>query len=76
MDRTTVDLRARPDRPGTQVRDTITAGCESGFNLVRAAGAPRAHRTTTALRLACPADQLDDGAAASSSPSGKGRAKP
>ncbi|MEU6550902.1 sugar diacid recognition domain-containing protein [Streptomyces sp. NPDC046915] len=81
LESTAADLRAQPDWPA--LRETITAWCESGFTLVRAAtalhvhrntvvyrmnkieqltGRPlRDHRTTTALYLACLADQLGSG---------------
>ncbi|GGN15595.1 CdaR family transcriptional regulator [Streptomyces fuscichromogenes] len=49
VDRTTADLRAQPDWPA--LRDTITAWCESGFNLVRAAAALHVHRNTVVYRM-------------------------
>ncbi|MFK0284173.1 CdaR family transcriptional regulator [Streptomyces sp. NPDC090499] len=49
VDRTTADLRAQPDWPA--LRDTITAWCESGFNLVRAAEALHVHRNTVVYRM-------------------------
>ncbi|MCX5059468.1 helix-turn-helix domain-containing protein [Streptomyces sp. NBC_00452] len=49
VDLTTGDLRAQPDWPA--LRDTITAWCESGFNLVRASAALHIHRNTVVYRM-------------------------
>ncbi|MFJ9559885.1 CdaR family transcriptional regulator [Streptomyces fuscichromogenes] len=49
VDLTTADLRTQPDWPA--LRDTITAWCESGFNLVRAAAALHVHRNTVVYRM-------------------------
>ncbi|MBO4255744.1 CdaR family transcriptional regulator [Streptomyces griseorubiginosus] len=49
LDLTTADLRAQPDWPA--LRDTITAWCESGFNLVRASAALHIHRNTVVYRM-------------------------
>ncbi|RPF31229.1 sugar diacid recognition domain-containing protein [Streptomyces sp. TLI_185] len=49
VDLTTADLRAQPDWPA--LRDTITAWCESGFNLVRASAALHIHRNTVVYRM-------------------------
>ncbi|MEV0639518.1 sugar diacid recognition domain-containing protein, partial [Streptomyces sp. NPDC050619] len=49
LDRTAAELRAQPDWP--LLRDTITAWCESGFNLVRAAAALHIHRNTVVYRM-------------------------
>ncbi|MER6077081.1 sugar diacid recognition domain-containing protein [Streptomyces sp. NPDC001833] len=49
LDLTTADLRSQPDWPA--LRDTITAWCENGFNLVRAAGALHVHRNTVVYRM-------------------------
>ncbi|MFF7470782.1 sugar diacid recognition domain-containing protein [Streptomyces sp. NPDC008092] len=46
---TTADLRAQPDWPA--LRDTITAWCEHGFNLVRASEALHVHRNTVVYRM-------------------------
>ncbi|MGW0576155.1 PucR family transcriptional regulator, partial [Streptomyces sp. NPDC002920] len=46
---TTAQLRTQPDWPA--LRDTITAWCESGFNLVRAAAALHIHRNTVVYRM-------------------------
>jgi carbohydrate diacid regulator len=46
---TTAELRAQPDWPA--LRDTITAWCESGFNLVRASAALHIHRNTVVYRM-------------------------
>lgn len=43
------DLRAQPDWPS--LRQTITAWCECGLNLVRAAAELRIHRNTLVYRL-------------------------
>ncbi|MEU9348063.1 sugar diacid recognition domain-containing protein [Streptomyces sp. NPDC048278] len=49
VDLTTADLRAQPDWPA--LRDTITAWCENGFNLVRASEALHVHRNTVVYRM-------------------------
>jgi carbohydrate diacid regulator len=49
LERTVADLRVQPDWP--VLRDTITAWCESGFNLVRAAAALHVHRNTVVYRM-------------------------
>jgi carbohydrate diacid regulator len=49
VDLTTADLRAQPDWPA--LRDTITAWCENGFNLVRASAALHIHRNTVVYRM-------------------------
>ncbi|WP_128376307.1 CdaR family transcriptional regulator [Streptomyces cavernae] len=49
LERTAADLRAQPDWP--VLRDTITAWCESGFNLVRASEALHIHRNTVVYRM-------------------------
>jgi carbohydrate diacid regulator len=49
LDLTTADLRAQPDWPA--LRDTVTAWCESGFNLVRASAALHIHRNTVVYRM-------------------------
>ncbi|MEU6198117.1 sugar diacid recognition domain-containing protein [Streptomyces sp. NPDC047061] len=49
LDLTTADLRTQPDWPA--LRDTITAWCESGFNLVRASEALHVHRNTVVYRM-------------------------
>ncbi|WP_308298822.1 helix-turn-helix domain-containing protein [Streptomyces sp. GESEQ-35] len=41
--------RVQPDWP--VLRDTITAWCESGFNLVRASAALHIHRNTVVYRM-------------------------
>ncbi|UUU35512.1 helix-turn-helix domain-containing protein [Streptomyces sp. CA-210063] len=46
---TAAGLRAQPDWP--VLRDTITAWCEGGFNLVRAAEALHVHRNTVVYRM-------------------------
>ncbi|MFC8198503.1 CdaR family transcriptional regulator [Streptomyces sp. NPDC057298] len=46
---TAAGLRAQPDWP--MLRDTITAWCEHGFNLVRAAAALHVHRNTVVYRM-------------------------
>ena len=46
---TATDLRAQPDWP--VLRDTITAWCENGFNLVRASAALHVHRNTVVYRM-------------------------
>lgn len=43
------DLRAQPDWP--VLRDTITAWCENGFNLVAASAALHIHRNTVVYRM-------------------------
>ena len=49
LDLTAARLREQPDWPA--LRDTITAWCESGFNLVRAAAALHIHRNTVVYRM-------------------------
>jgi carbohydrate diacid regulator len=49
LDLTATDLRAQPDWP--VLRDTITAWCENGFNLVRASAALHVHRNTVVYRM-------------------------
>ena len=49
VERTTASLRDQPDWP--VLRDTITAWCESGFNLVRASEALHIHRNTVVYRM-------------------------
>lgn len=49
IERTTTSLRGQPDWP--VLRDTITAWCESGFNLVRASEALHIHRNTVVYRM-------------------------
>ncbi|MDO0917739.1 helix-turn-helix domain-containing protein [Streptomyces sp. DT2A-34] len=49
VERPAADLRAQPDWP--VLRDTITAWCESGFNLVRASAALHIHRNTVVYRM-------------------------
>lgn len=49
LERTAADLRAQPDWP--VLRDTITAWCENGFNLVRASAALHIHRNTVVYRM-------------------------
>ncbi|MGP4009375.1 CdaR family transcriptional regulator [Streptomyces sp. 4N124] len=49
IDLTAARLRAQPDWP--VLRDTITAWCESGFNLVRASAALHIHRNTVVYRM-------------------------
>jgi carbohydrate diacid regulator len=49
LDLTAAALRAEPDWP--LLRDTITAWCESGFNLVRASAALHIHRNTIVYRM-------------------------
>ncbi|MEU1519152.1 sugar diacid recognition domain-containing protein [Streptomyces sp. NPDC005811] len=49
IERTAANLRAQPDWP--VLRDTITAWCESGFNLVRASSALHIHRNTVVYRM-------------------------
>ncbi|KUN72087.1 sugar diacid utilization regulator [Streptomyces canus] len=49
IERTTASLRDQPDWP--VLRDTITAWCESGFNLVRASEALHIHRNTVVYRM-------------------------
>ncbi|MEH0581182.1 helix-turn-helix domain-containing protein [Streptomyces sp. B21-108] len=49
LDLTVGGLRAQPDWP--VLRDTITAWCESGFNLVRASAALHIHRNTVVYRM-------------------------
>ncbi|MFE9438624.1 CdaR family transcriptional regulator [Streptomyces sp. NPDC006602] len=49
LDLTAAELRAQPDWPA--LRDTVTAWCESGFNLVRASAALHIHRNTVVYRM-------------------------
>ncbi|MFF4353141.1 CdaR family transcriptional regulator [Streptomyces sp. NPDC001530] len=49
LELTTADLRAQTDWPA--LRDTITAWCENGFNLVRASAALHIHRNTVIYRM-------------------------
>ncbi|WP_329049139.1 helix-turn-helix domain-containing protein [Streptomyces violaceus] len=49
LDLTAARLREQPDWPA--LRDTITAWCESGFNLVRASAALHIHRNTVVYRM-------------------------
>lgn len=49
LDLTATELRAQPDWPS--LRDTVTAWCESGFNLVRTAEALHIHRNTVVYRM-------------------------
>ncbi|MFJ8108925.1 CdaR family transcriptional regulator [Streptomyces sp. NPDC096132] len=49
LDSTTARLRAQPDWP--TLRDTITAWCESGYNLVGTAAALHIHRNTVVYRM-------------------------
>lgn len=49
LDVTAADLRAQPDWPA--LRDTVTAWCESGFNLLRASAALHIHRNTVVYRM-------------------------
>jgi len=49
LELTTADLRTQPDWPA--LRDTITAWCENGFNLVRASEALHVHRNTVVYRM-------------------------
>jgi carbohydrate diacid regulator len=49
LDLTTAELRAQPDWP--VLRNTITAWCDSGFNLVRASAALHVHRNTVVYRM-------------------------
>jgi len=49
LELTAADLRAQPDWP--VLRDTITAWCENGFNLVRASAALHIHRNTVVYRM-------------------------
>ncbi|MEU0246125.1 sugar diacid recognition domain-containing protein [Streptomyces sp. NPDC006235] len=49
LDLTAARLREQPDWP--VLRDTITAWCESGFNLVRASTALHIHRNTVVYRM-------------------------
>ncbi|WP_216588430.1 CdaR family transcriptional regulator [Streptomyces brasiliscabiei] len=46
---TAAGLRTQPDWP--VLRDTVTAWCEGGFNLVRAAEALHVHRNTVVYRM-------------------------
>ncbi|MBR8638791.1 helix-turn-helix domain-containing protein [Streptomyces tuirus] len=49
LDLTAARLRDQPDWPA--LRDTVTAWCESGFNLVRASAALHIHRNTVVYRM-------------------------
>ncbi|WP_328369255.1 helix-turn-helix domain-containing protein [Streptomyces sp. NBC_00445] len=49
IERAAARLRAQPDWP--VLRDTITAWCESGFNLVRTSAALHIHRNTVVYRM-------------------------
>ncbi|MEU0941216.1 sugar diacid recognition domain-containing protein [Streptomyces canus] len=49
LDSATAPLRDQPDWP--TLRDTITAWCESGYNLVRTAAALHIHRNTVVYRM-------------------------
>ncbi|CAL9655336.1 Carbohydrate diacid regulator [Streptomyces sp. enrichment culture] len=49
LDLTAAPLRDQPDWPA--LRDTITAWCESGFNLVKASAALHIHRNTVVYRM-------------------------
>ncbi|MGI5452351.1 PucR family transcriptional regulator [Streptomyces sp. CA-249302] len=49
LELTAAKLRAQPDWPA--LRDTITAWCENGFNLVRASAALHIHRNTVVYRM-------------------------
>lgn len=49
LDLTATELRAQPDWPA--LRDTVTAWCESGFNLVRTAEVLHIHRNTVVYRM-------------------------
>ncbi|MFJ1969581.1 CdaR family transcriptional regulator [Streptomyces sp. NPDC087903] len=49
IDLTLAELREQPDWP--VLRDTITAWCESGYNLVRASAALHIHRNTVVYRM-------------------------
>ena len=49
LDHTAAELRAQPDWPA--LRDTVTAWCENGFNLVRASAALHIHRNTVVYRM-------------------------
>jgi carbohydrate diacid regulator len=49
LDLTAAELRAQPDWPA--LRDTVTAWCENGFNLVRASAALHIHRNTVVYRM-------------------------
>jgi carbohydrate diacid regulator len=49
LELTTAHLRAQTDWPA--LRDTITAWCENGFNLVRASAALHIHRNTVIYRM-------------------------
>ncbi|MER5427794.1 sugar diacid recognition domain-containing protein [Streptomyces sp. NPDC002588] len=49
LDVTAAGLRTQPDWPA--LRDTITAWCENGFNLVRASSALHIHRNTVLYRM-------------------------
>ncbi|SEE99499.1 carbohydrate diacid regulator [Streptomyces sp. 3213] len=49
LELTAAELRAQPDWPA--LRDTVTAWCESAFNLVRTAEALHIHRNTVVYRM-------------------------
>ena len=49
LELTIADLRVQPDWPA--LRDTVTAWCENGFNLVRASAALHIHRNTVVYRM-------------------------
>ncbi|MBK6016726.1 sugar diacid recognition domain-containing protein [Streptomyces sp. MBT53] len=49
LELTATELRAQPDWPA--LRATVTAWCESGFNLVRTAEALHIHRNTVVYRM-------------------------
>jgi carbohydrate diacid regulator len=49
MELTATELRAQPDWPA--LRDTVTAWCESGFNLVRTSETLHIHRNTVVYRM-------------------------
>lgn len=49
LDLTAAPLRHQQDGPA--LRDTITAWCQSGFNLVRASAALHIHRNTVVYRM-------------------------
>jgi carbohydrate diacid regulator len=49
LELTATELRAQPDWPA--LRDTVTAWCESGFNLVRTSETLHIHRNTVVYRM-------------------------
>ncbi|MFJ8057273.1 CdaR family transcriptional regulator [Streptomyces sp. NPDC096142] len=49
LELTATELRAQPDWPA--LRDTVTAWCEGGFNLVRTAETLHIHRNTVVYRM-------------------------